>query len=89
MNYPDIADGYVTLAYDFRQTLVSGALMLLSTTQKYRDSSIYLVHKELYEGQLDKMRVQTNSADSPKYINYGAADDLDDVFETDDYYLPY
>ena len=89
MNYPDIADGYVTLDYDFRQTLVSGALMLLATTQKYRDSSMYTVHKGLYESQLDKMRVQTNSADSPEYINYGAADDLEKVFETDDYYLPY
>ena len=89
MNYPDITEGYVVLAYDFRQTLVSGALMLLATTQKYRDSSMFAVHKGIYESQLDKMRVQSNSSDSAENLNYGSVDNLGRIFETDDYYRPY
>jgi len=89
MNYPDIEDGYVTLDFDFRQTLVSGALMLLTTSQKYKDPDIYAVHKAIYEKQLDKMRSQSNSADSAENLNYGSVDNLGRVFETDDYYLPY
>ena len=89
MNYPDIKDGYVTLDFDFRQTLVSGATMMIALTQKHRDADLYMAHKGIYEVQMEKMRSQRNSADSPDIINYGGADKLVDIEKTDDYYLDF
>ena len=89
-NYPDIKDGYVTLDYDFRSTLVSGAISMLAVMQKYLDKDLYAVHSRIFDDQLDKMRSQTNTADSPDILNYGGADDLlTTVGDIDDYCLRY
>ena len=89
-NFPDIEDGYVTLDYDYRSTLVSGAISMIAVMQKYLDKDLYAVHSRIFDAQLDKMRSQTNTYDSPDILNYGGADELTTtVGDIDDYCLRY
>jgi len=89
-NFPDIKDGYVTLDYDYRSTLVSGTISMIAVMQKYLDKDLYAVHSRIFDAQLSKMRSQTNTYDSPDILSYGGADKLTTtVGDINDYCLRY
>ena len=84
--YPDIdSEGYVSLPEYFRQALVSGAIYMLAGTQKYRDESLFAIHRAVYDEQFSAILANENSFGSPDILNYGAVDNTTSHKTREDY----
>lgn len=84
-NYQDVnSDKEINMDDDFKTCLTSGAISLVSISQRYKDKDLYIVHSDIYERQLEKMRVLRNSSSSPDVlVTHGVDQTFTDLLTTE------